>query len=132
MRRFPSFQNPAANGTGTRNRIQRQELDMPRKSAKTDRWTPSPEWQDAYERVIRTAHLSAAALWGEKPVDNPSEDASCRALMQAMGMMYFLLRIDPRDARLLFTGEGSPGNADYKPFPPGYVFRKGVFAELLR
>ena len=49
-----------------------------------------------------------------------------------MGMMYFLLRIDPRDARLLFTGEGSLADADYKPFPPGYVFRKGVFAELMR
>lgn len=105
---------------------------MPRKSAKTDTWTPSPECQDAYERVIRTAHLSAAALWGEKPVDDPSEDASCRALMLAMGMTYFLLRIDPRDARLLFTGERSLGDAGYKPFPPGYVFRKGVFAELMR
>lgn len=105
---------------------------MPRKSAKTDRWTPNPECQDAYERVIRTAHLSAAALWGEKPVDDPSKDASCRALMLAMGMMYFLLRIDPRNARLLFTGEGSLGEAGHEPFPPGYAFRRGVFAQLMR
>jgi hypothetical protein len=92
----------------------------------------SCECQEAYRRVLRIAHVSAAVLWGEKPTDDPERDASGRALLLATGMMYFLLRIDPEDARLLFMGKGSLGDLDYKPYPPGYFLKKGAFAALMR
>ena len=61
----------------------------------------------AYARAIETAHLAAASLCGEKPVADPARKASPRALFHAMGMMYFLARLNPRDMAALFTGPGS-------------------------
>ena len=68
-------------------------------------------------------------MLGEKPVEDIN-DASCPAMILAMGMGYFLLRIDPKDAEALYVGDGSFGDAGYKPFPPGYWFKKGAFAEF--
>lgn len=99
---------------------------MPRKPKA--KWTPNPECQAAYGRVIKTAHIAAATLFGEKPAENPEENASSRAFLMAAGMIYFLLRIDPKDARALFVGEGSFGSLNYKPYPPGHWLRNGPFA----
>ena len=104
---------------------------MTKKPGKTQ-WTPRPEFQEAFERTMRTAHTAAAALWGEKPADDPVRDGSGRALLLATAMTYFLLRIDPRDARLLFTGPGSLDDADYRRLPSGYLIKNGAFAALMR
>ena len=102
---------------------------MARKLKRND-WTPNPDCEAAYARAIETAHTCAAALFGEKPTDDPAANASPYALMHAMGMMYFLARLDPKDLAALSTGPGSFADFDYKPFPPGYWFKQGVFGQL--
>ena len=67
---------------------------MARKSKRPE-WTPNPACEAAYDRILATAHLCAATLCGEKPTNDPSANASPQALMFAMGMMFFLARIDP-------------------------------------
>ncbi len=102
---------------------------MARKS-RQPRWTPNPECEAAFERITRNAHQCAALLWGEKPCENPEEEASGRALMLAMAMSYFLCRIDPKDALALYSGKGSFADFDYKPYPPGYRVKDGLFSRL--
>lgn len=102
---------------------------MARKS-KRDDWMPNPDCEAAYARTLETAHICAAALFGEKPTDDPAANASPEAMMHAMGMMYFLLRIDPKDLAALYDGPGSLADFDYKPFPPGYWLKQGVFGQV--
>lgn len=105
---------------------------MPRKSPrKKPDWTPSPECETAYANAIGTAHLAAASLLGEKPVDNPERDASAAALKLAMAMMFFLLRLDPRDVGALYRGPGSLAEFDYKPFDRSRWPKKSVFDAFL-
>lgn len=94
-------------------------------------FTPDPECEAAFGRVVDTAHLCAATLFGEPRVDDPAKDASLRALLMAMGMVYFLLRIAPDDLRALLS-QGGFGALDWKPFPPDYaVHPNGPFADYL-
>jgi hypothetical protein len=94
-------------------------------------FTPDPEYEAAYCRAIDTADICAATLFGEKLVEDPARQASPRALMMAMGMIYFLLRLDPADLRALGAQDGF-GDLCWKPFPPDYVVRRnGPFADLL-
>lgn len=105
---------------------------MPRKSPrKKPDWTPSPECETAYANAIETAHLAAASLLGEKPVDDPGRDASAAALMLAMAMVFFLVRLDPRDGGALYRGPGSFADFDYKPFDRSRWPKKSFFAAFL-
>ena len=94
-------------------------------------WTPNPECEKAFAHALETAHLCAAAMWGERPSDKPERDASARALMLSGAMIYFLFRLDPDHLRALVTGPGSMEEWSYKPFPPGFALRKGIFAQML-
>lgn len=103
--------------------------DVTRKQQK--QWVPGEACQQAMLRVLDTAHLSAAALWGEKPAENPN-DASSRALMAAIAMIYFLMRLDVKDIHDLYFSENGLASSGRKPFPPGYLIKKGVFAEWVQ
>ena len=106
---------------------------MTRKSRdKTSNWTPTPECAAAYARAIETAHLAAASLCGEKPVADPARKASPRVLFHAMGMMFFLARLDPRDMAALFTGPGSFADFDHKPLPLNRWPKKSVLDEFMQ
>lgn len=104
---------------------------MARKSKLTN-WAPSPACEAAYGRIVATAHLCAAALTGEKPTDDPSSNASPQALMQAMGMIWFLLRIDPADLTAFTTGPGSLADIAHGPIPVPRGPRKAVFAQMFQ
>jgi hypothetical protein len=83
---------------------------------KTPVFIPDPDYQAAYARAQETAHRCAAMLLGEEPVEDPSAQASLPALMAAMGMMYFLLRLDPAILRGLLSEDGIHVRF-WKPFP---------------
>jgi hypothetical protein len=89
---------------------------MPRK-IKTDDWVRTPEFEDAWRRTIDTAWQCAALFWGETPTQTPQRDASMLVTVTAMAMAFFMHRIDPKDAALLYVGPGSFADL-YKPYPP--------------
>lgn len=102
---------------------------MSRKIKSTD-WSPNPDCEAAYGRILDTAHICAAALLGERLTQDPARDASPMALMHAMGMMYFLCRIDPKDLTAISTGPGSFADFAYKPFPSNFRPRKPILDVL--
>jgi hypothetical protein len=96
---------------------------MARKSKHHD-WTPNPDCEAAYGRVLDTALICSAVLWGEKLESDRPEDAPPHVLIHAFGFIYFLRRIDPKDLAALSCGPGSFADFAYKPFPPGYWMKK--------
>ncbi len=91
---------------------------MPRKPGRISAdWKPNPEADAAFARIIDTAHLCAAALFGERPVAEPEKNAPPHLLQCAGGMLYFLCRIDPKDMVALASGPGSFADFNYRPFP---------------
>jgi hypothetical protein len=99
---------------------------------KLTNWAPSPECEAAYNRIVETAHLCAAVLTGEKPTDDPSSNASPQALMQAMGMIWFLARIDPADLSAFTTGPGSLADIAHGPLALPRAPRKAMFAQMFQ
>ena len=102
---------------------------MTRKMKSTD-WSPNPDCEAAYGRILAIAHICAASLLGQKLTQDPARDASPMALLHAMGMMYFLCRIDPKDLAAISTGPGSFADFAYKPFPPNFRPNKPMFDVL--
>lgn len=85
--------------------------------ARRKRADPDPEFQAAYFRALETAEACAAALFGEPTGEGPEEeDASPRAEIMVMGMIYFLVRLDPADLRAL-SREGGFAAANWRPLP---------------
>lgn len=99
---------------------------MPRKVR--EQRMPGEACQKAFQQAIDTAMICAAALWGEKPMEDPN-DASGRVLMVWTAMVYFLFRLDPKVIHDLYFSENGFADANYKPFPPGYWLKKGIFAK---
>lgn len=129
MRRLP--QPGRFRGAATLPHANRKGFSMARKSKLTN-WAPSPECEAAYGRIVETAHLCAAVLAGEKPTDDPSSNASPQALMQAMGMIWFLARIDPADLVAFTTGPGSLADIAHGPLSLRRTPKKGVFAQMFQ
>jgi hypothetical protein len=50
-------------------------------------------------------------------------------MLTAMAMVWFMLRIDPKDAALLYPGPGSFADVD-KPFPPEMRPSENGFGDL--
>ena len=98
----------------------------------TDQLGAQPRMRGRLWPHRRTAHLCAAALTGEKPTDDPSSNASPQALMQAMGMIWFLARIDPADLTAFTTGPGSLADIAHGPLPVSRAPRKAVFAQMFQ
>lgn len=104
---------------------------MARRSKRPE-WTPSPASEAAYDGILATAHRCAAALTGERPSENPGADASPQALMFAMGMMFFLSRIDPADLAAFTTGPGSIAELPFGEAPAPRADRASPFAAMFQ
>ncbi len=101
------------------------------KTKKNDaKWVPGPECQAAWNRILESAHVCAASLFGEKAAEDP-DDASIRIKVLATGMLYFLVRLDPNDARDLYFGENGLATLNHKPYPRNHKPREAPFADLL-
>jgi hypothetical protein len=90
----------------------------------------SPECAEAYERLVDLASRLAAMLTGDPACPDTGIADSARSHALAMGMVYFLLRCDPRDIEAVFSGEGSLAQFDWKPYPAGFTMEP-LFARLL-
>lgn len=89
---------------------------MPRTPAAP--FTPSPEADAALLRLTRLAHAIGALLAGDPESGESLEPASPLAAALAMGMIYFVVRLDPADVRALHVGPGSLGELPRAPLPP--------------
>jgi len=90
----------------------------------------SAECQEALERLTALAHYLAAMLTGDPLSEETGLTATPRSQALAMGMMYFLIRLDPKDLYATFFAEKSLNQLPFTPFPAGYT-KQAPLAALL-
>ena len=90
----------------------------------------STECGEAFDRLVALADQLAAMLTGDPLSDGAGRAATRRAKALAMGMVYFLLRADPRDLHATFFAKGSFAQCAFKPFPVGYTKEEPLAALL--
>jgi len=76
------------------------------------------ECQEAYARLVTLAHQIASTLTGDPISPETGQTQTARSLALAVGMLYFLLRIEPDDMKAVFFGERSLAQFPFKSGTP--------------
>lgn len=93
----------------------------------------SLECEEAYDRLVALADQLAAMLTGDPLSDKTGQVTTPRAHALVMGMIYFMLRADPRDLHTVFFTERSLAQFErgpLKPLPEGHEAPLAKFLDL--
>ncbi len=77
----------------------------------------TPQCQAALARMVASAHRMASDLTGDPLEEETGLAESGRSMALSMAMVFYLLRLDPRDIHAAFFAEGSMNRFAYA--PPG-------------